>query len=260
MNHVRSVSQKTAILIIGVILGSCACLHQQAEGMFCVSVYDGDTLELENGEVVRLIGIDSPEHSDPGGDIARDYLSALVLNRRVILVPGTEEQDDYGRLLRYVYVNGVCINEEMIRKGYAEVRYIEQDDANWQYYVFLELEAEREETGLWGCKVFQPRSKVRWDGDVLVIDWRDADQHYGHNVIIEGTIVNTYNSGRVCFINFGADQYFTAVIFGCDFPNFPEPPESYYLGKKVQIAGIIKSYKGRPEIIVKTPNQIRILE
>jgi hypothetical protein len=140
------------------------------------------------------------------------------------------------------------------------VRYIEQDDPNWQYYVYLELEAEKEEVGLWGCRVFQPRSDVRWDGDVLVIDWRDADQYYGQYVIVEGTIVNTYNSGRVCFLNFDVDQYFTAVIFACDFPNFPELPESSYLGKKAHIAGIIKNYKGKPEIIVKTPNQIRILE
>jgi endonuclease YncB( thermonuclease family) len=107
MSHVRHVGNRTVILLIAVILGSCACIHEQAEGLLCVSVYDGDTLELENGEVVRLIGIDSPEHSDPGGDIARDYLSALVLNRRVILVPGNEERDDYGRLLRYVYVKGI---------------------------------------------------------------------------------------------------------------------------------------------------------
>jgi DNA/RNA endonuclease YhcR with UshA esterase domain len=88
----------------------------------------------------------------------------------------------------------------------------------------------------------------------------EADNYYNQCVIIEGTIVDTYNSGEVCFLNFHTDyQYFTAVIFACDVSGFPYPPDVYYLGKKVQIIGIIKEYKGSPEIIIKTPNQIRIL-
>ncbi|MBU7009679.1 MAG: hypothetical protein HXS46_03250, partial [Theionarchaea archaeon] len=54
-------------------------------------------------------------------------------------------------------------------------------------------------------------------------------------------------------------HYFAAVIFACDFPGFPKVPEVYYLGKKVQIIGIIKEYNGSPEIIVKTPDQIKII-
>ena len=78
--------------------------------------------------------------------------------------------------------------------------------------------------------------------------------------IVEGTIVNTFNTGTVCFLNFDTDyQYFTAVIFASDFLGFPFIPEVFYLGKTVQIIGIIKEYKGSPEIIVKTPHQIRIV-
>ncbi|MBU7017003.1 MAG: hypothetical protein HXS44_05800 [Theionarchaea archaeon] len=62
------------------------------------------------------------------------------------------------------------------------------------------------------------------------------------------------------FLNFDSNyQYFTAVIFASDFLGFPFIPEDFYLGKKVQIIGIIKEYNGSPEIIVKTPDQIRIL-
>ncbi|MBU7048081.1 MAG: hypothetical protein HXS54_16730 [Theionarchaea archaeon] len=71
---------------------------------------------------------------------------------------------------------------------------------------------------------------------------------------------STYNSGIVCFLNFDTDyQYFTAVIFATDFPGFPVPPEVFYLHKKVYIIGIIKEYNGSPEIIVKTPNQIKTI-
>ena len=50
-------------------------------------------------------------------------------------------------------------------------------------------------------------------------------------------IVDTYNSGNACFLNFDPkwQQCFTAVIFACDLPGFAGPPEVYYPGKKVQV-------------------------
>ena len=78
-------------------------------------------------------------------------------------------------------------------------------------------------------------------------------------MIVENTIVDTYKSKNVCFLNFCTNHYFAAIIFACDFPEFPEAPEVYYLGKRVQIIGIIKEYKGSPEIVVKTPDQIKII-
>jgi len=248
---------KIRVLIV-FILFSISCV-QQPEAAYCVKVFDGDTFELENGEVVRLIGIDAPESSQPGWDSARDYLSFLVLDKKVTLVAGSKKRDEHGRLLQYVYVESMCVNEEMIRNGYAEVRYLSEDDPHLEYYIQLEREAESRKAGLWEYRVFQPRSDLNWEGDISVITWKDADKYYGQYVIVEGTIVDTYNSGEVCFLNFhSSQQYLTAVIFACDFPNFPERPEIFYLGKGVHIIGIIKQYKGRPEIIVKTPDQIMI--
>jgi micrococcal nuclease len=147
----------------------------------------------------------------------------------------------------------------MIRQGYAEARYLPENPIR-EYYLHLEIQAETARAGLWSDNVFQPRSEVDWDSNLPVITWADADNYYNQYVIVEGTIVNTYNSGIVCFLNFHSDyQYFTAVIFACDFPGFPYPPDVYYLGKNVHIMGIIKQYNGSPEIIVKTPEQIKIL-
>lgn len=249
-------------LAVILILAISCCLQQQSRAHYCVAVYDGDTFELESGEIVRLIGIDSPEHFEPGGDIARDFLSSLILNEELVLVQGEQERDDYDRLLRYVYVNGICVNEEMIKKGYAEVRYIGKENPNWEYYLQLEIDAEKNEAGLWGCGVFQPRSLIDWNSDIPVIDWSEAANYYGQYVIVEGIIVDTHNTGETCFLNFHSDwkQYFTVVIFACDFLNFPVQPEVYYLGKRVQVIGIIKKYKNSAEIIVKTSDQIRILE
>ena len=96
----------------------------------------------------------------------------------------------------------------------------------------------------------------------FVIPWNEADKHYGEYAIVEGTIVATYNSGKACFLNFHPDykRYFSAVIFKADFPQFPPDPEDYYYGKKVRVRGIIKEYQGKPEIILKTPTQIEVVE
>jgi micrococcal nuclease len=253
---------KKRLCVVMLVLVMSSCLQHQWEAGYCVAVFDGDTFELESGEIVRLIGIDSPERSEPGGQSARDYLSSLILRRRVVLVRGDQERDDYDRLLRYGYVNGLCVNEEMIGKGYAEVRYIAEDDPHREYYLQLEEEAEKNEAGLWSYGIFQPRSLVDWNSDIPVIDWREAEDYYGQYVIVEGTIVDTYNSGQACFLNFHQDwrQYLTIVIFACDFPSFPAHPKSYYLGKKVQVIGIVKRYENSLEIVVKTFDQIKILE
>jgi micrococcal nuclease len=175
------------------------------------------------------------------------------------LETGHENRDKYDRLLRFVYIGNTCVNEEMIRQGYVEARYL--TDSIREYYIQLEMEAEIAKAGLWSENIFQPRFNLRWEEDIPVIDWSEAENYYNQYVIVEGIIVDTFNSGNVCFLNFDTNyQYFTAVIFASDILGFPFIPESFYLSKKVQIMGIIKEYKGSPEIIVKTPQQIRIIK
>jgi micrococcal nuclease len=242
-------------MLIGAIVG-CT---QQAGTISSVEIIDGDTFRLVTGETVRLIGIDAPELSQPGGVLSREYLAHLLLGKPITLEKGSEDRDNYHRLLRFVYINNLCINEEMIRQGYAEAWYLPENPI-CDYYVHLEIQAETAKAGLWSDNVFQPRFNLDWDSNLPLIEWSEADQYYNQYVIVEGTIVDTYNSGIVCFLNFHTDyQYFTAVIFACDLPGFPYPPDTYYLGKNVQIIGIIREYKGSPEIIVKTPDQIKTI-
>lgn len=95
-----------------------------------------------------------------------------------------------------------------------------------------------------------------------VISWQDADRYYGHYKTVDGVIVKTYNSGKAIFLNFHPNwkRYFTVVIFEKDFHIFPQNPEKYYLNKHVRVRGIIKEYKGKPEIILTSPDQIDILK
>jgi endonuclease YncB( thermonuclease family) len=90
-------------------------------------VVDGDTLELGNGETVRLVGIDTPEVGQCGYDRASVALGRLVTGQQVRLTVSDENRDRYGRLLRYVDVGGVDAGLRQIRSGLAIARYDSRD-------------------------------------------------------------------------------------------------------------------------------------
>jgi endonuclease YncB( thermonuclease family) len=88
-------------------------------------VIDGDTFELEGGEKVRLICIDTPETGENGYEEAKNFLIGLIENKTIILEKDVSDKDAYGRLLRYVYLNesgeGLFVNKEIVRAGFGEV-------------------------------------------------------------------------------------------------------------------------------------------
>lgn len=247
--------------MLAIILG-CSSGEQKV-----IFVYDGDTFGLQNGKKVRLLGINTPEIGEPGADIAKDYLGKLILGKKVRLERDSVNCDEYGRLLRYVFVDNIFVNAELIEKGYAEVRFY---PPNVQYkgdFENLEKIACRGKRGLWAFEVFQPPKLSAKPGklslaDENIISWQNADKYYGEKVTVEGFVVRSYNSGKACFLNFHSDwkRYFSAVIFAGDFDEFPPNPEDHYLNKKVRITGLIKEYKGSPEVIIRDPSQIKIIE
>lgn len=96
-----------------------------------VHVVDGDTIDVAppggDNERVRLIGIDTPETVDPRksvqcfGPEASARMKALLEGKTVLLQSKPDEdKDNYGRLLRYVSLDGEDIGAQMIREGYAQ--------------------------------------------------------------------------------------------------------------------------------------------
>jgi micrococcal nuclease len=89
-------------------------------------VTDGDTIRvlLANGtnEPVRLIGIDAPEPGAPFAADSAELLASLVAGQSVRLVPDTSDRDQFDRLLRYVYLGDLFVNEAMVESGMAIAR------------------------------------------------------------------------------------------------------------------------------------------
>jgi len=86
-------------------------------------VIDGDTFLIEGGQKVRMLGIDADERGYPCYNEAKVALEQMILNKRVLLEPGTDNKDKYGRLLRWVWINGTLVNLELVKKGLAVARF-----------------------------------------------------------------------------------------------------------------------------------------
>lgn len=84
-------------------------------------VIDGDSIVLEDGSDVRLLGINAPEKGYPFDDEAKNRLSSLTLNKEVRLESDFEDKDRYDRLLRYVFVDGTFVNVQLVKEGWANV-------------------------------------------------------------------------------------------------------------------------------------------
>jgi micrococcal nuclease len=93
----------------------------------------------------------------------------------------------------------------------------------------------------------------------------DAAKFIGHQKTVCGTVASVHFAAKVkgqpTFINLDKpypNQIFTVLIWGSDRSKFEQSPETLYSGKEICVTGMIQSYQGRPEIIVKEPSQIKV--
>ena len=120
-------------------------------------VVDGDTIQIQGGQKVRYIGIDTPETVDPRkpvqcfGKEASRKNKELVEEKFVRLEKDVSEYDKYHRLLRYVYLNNTFVNLELVKQGYARAATFPPDVAHQQEFLAAEEEARREKRGLWNA-------------------------------------------------------------------------------------------------------------
>ena len=124
-----------------------------------VRIVDGDTIHVRLGdrtEKVRYIGVNTPEvhhprrGAEPGGRDAARVNRALVDGRKVRLELDVQERDRHGRLLAYVWVGGMMVNEELVRLGYAQVMTVPPNVKYQERFLSREREARQRGRGLWG--------------------------------------------------------------------------------------------------------------
>jgi micrococcal nuclease len=123
------------------------------------SVTDGDTLRVlleGRSEPLRLIGIDAPE---PGECLAAEgaaFLASLVAGQDLTLFSDVTDQDQYERLLRYVWAGDVFLNEALVSSGYAIARRYPPDLAYADLFDQAQADAQQNHRGIWAAAACGP--------------------------------------------------------------------------------------------------------
>lgn len=126
---------------------------QDSQLHLVTKVIDGDTIEITGGQKIRYIGIDTPEISFTKECYATQSAQRnkeLVENKYIRLEKDVSETDKYGRLLRYVYVDDIFVNETLVKEGFAQARSYPPDVSKQELLSKAEETARNSELGLWG--------------------------------------------------------------------------------------------------------------
>jgi endonuclease YncB( thermonuclease family) len=131
-----------------------------------VRIVDGDTIVVDRGrgkEKLRYIGIDTPESVKPDTPVefmakeATEANAALVDGQTVLLETDVSDTDDYGRLLRYVWIEDsqgpeglLLVNLALVAHGFANAVTFPPDVRYADVFRQAERAARAQGLGLWG--------------------------------------------------------------------------------------------------------------
>ena len=124
-----------------------------------IKISDGDTVTLLDStntqHKIRLDGIDCPERKQPFGTKATNFVKKLTTGKTIVVE--WEKKDRYGRILGYVYADGVNVNKELLKNGLAwHYKHYNED----QELAKLEQQAKDKKLNIWSDK--NPIEPYRW--------------------------------------------------------------------------------------------------
>ena len=226
-----------------------------------VEVIDGSTVLLDNGETVRLAGIETPGVSRGGADTpaaqlavdARQALAALVQGRRVALASGDTGRDRYGRLRAHLVRtdDGTWVQGALLAAGLARVHSLVDDRAAVAAMLAIESRARAGRLGIWSEPLYR------------VLAATEADTGLHSFQIVEGRVRAAAVVRGRGYLNFGADwrEDFTVSIAPRDRRRFEAAGIAVedYEGRLVRVRGWVKSFNG-PMIEATHPEQVEVLE
>lgn len=229
------------------------------------SVSDGDTIRLEDGRRLRLVGIQAPERPPQGrsgeiwplADEAKSYLEELVLHKKLQLFYGKQKQDRHRRILAHaVLENDIWVQGALLKAGLAHVYSFPDNRALVAELYAIEDEARKARLGIWADPYYQILQAEELDGTEA--------RYAGRFRIVEGVVQSANDvRGRV-YLNFGPrwSSDFTAIIerrvvrqFKAEWIDNPQQLK----GRHVQLRGWMHDENG-PMIRLSHPEQLRFLQ
>lgn len=112
-------------------------------------VVDGDTAVLEDGEVVRILSIDTPERGDTLYREATEYLKTFLEGRKVSLELGRRRRDAYHRLLGHLWIGDTLVSERLVEAGLARLYPFPDDTVHLRRLAAAQHRARISKTGIW---------------------------------------------------------------------------------------------------------------
>ena len=226
-----------------------------------VEVVDGGTVLLDDGETLRLAGIEVPRpaRGDTASRVsvlaeeARQTLAQLVQGRRVSLASGGTPRDRYGRLRAHTVRSDdeTWIQGALLAAGLARVHSLAGDRAAVPEMLVIERRARSSRLGIWS----EPRYRVRAAGE--------ADDGLHSFQLVEGRVRAAAVVRGRGYLNFGDDwrEDFTVSIAPRDRRLFEAAGIAIedYEGRLVRVRGWVDSFNG-PMIEATHPEQIEVLE
>ena len=219
-----------------------------------VSVIDGDTIRVRldgrADEKVRLIGVDSPELDDARESVrfmaflAKRFAFSRLYQTPVELLPGPEARDSYGRLLAFVRTaDGGIFNLTLVREGYATAFLkFPFDETLRQELKAAEGEARRAGRGLWAREPYQVKSAA------------EAGRHVGEVLTVRFRCLRSFKRGGFCLLEADGAAFDAAVPLEV-FRALPGPLD--LAGRTIEATGLVETYKGRPQIMIGVPIQLK---
>jgi DNA/RNA endonuclease YhcR with UshA esterase domain len=93
------------------------------------------------------------------------------------------------------------------------------------------------------------------------VPWREAPNRMGETITIRGRVIDTHQSSTVTFLNFSPERdSFYIVIFADALAQMPEPAHAFYLNRTIEVTGRVSEHRDRPQIQVRDPAQIVVVE
>jgi endonuclease YncB( thermonuclease family) len=222
-----------------------------------VGVIDGDTLVLDTGQEVRLVGLQAPKlplgrrgfKAWPLANEAKAALERLALGRRLTLHHGGRETDRHRRLLAHLAdaETGLWIQGALLAEGMARVYTFKDNRSAIPEMLALERAARTAQRGIWSYPYYAVRKSDTAGRDV------DSFQ------LVEGTVHAVAERKGKTFLNFGADwrSDFTVLVESADAKAFRAAGMTLtdLAGKRIRVRGWVKSWNG-PLIEATHPEQI----
>jgi len=253
-----------ALNAVSVAALACEQLRMEPGGIV-TSVTDGDTVILDDGRVVRMIGTQAPKLALDRPDFptwplapeAKAALEEIALNKPVRLGFGGEQIDRYGRTLAHVFVGTgegeIWAQQAMIALGLARVYSFPDNRACLDLLYAAEGRARLAGLGIWSDPYYSIRA-ANASGDLLA--------RAGHYELVEGRVLLAEKRGGRVYLNFGRfwKEDFTAVIEAPALKLFAETGIDPLVLENalVRIRGWVDDRDG-PRIEVTHPEQIEVL-